>query len=59
MPTEGKKQKAAGVKLDFGKKWAKGQPGTRKMESRSRVIKSSLRIDDVPYDGNACLNAQK
>ena len=55
MPTEGKKQKAAGKKLNF----AKEKLGTRKMESRSGCIKSSLRIDDVPYDGNAVLNAMK
>lgn len=55
MPTEGKKQKSAGVKLNF----AKDKPGTRKMESRDKNIKSSLRIDDVPYDGNAVLNAMK
>lgn len=59
MPIEGKKQKPAGVKLDFGSKWAKDEPGTRNMNSRSSVIKSSLRIDDVPYDGNAVLNAMK
>lgn len=56
MPTEGKRQKAAGVKLNFAKK----KPGTRKMESRNREIKSNLRIDDVPYNGlNAVLNANK
>jgi hypothetical protein len=56
MPTIGKKQKAAGVKLNF----AKDKPGTRKMESRDKNIKSSLRIDDVPYNGrNAVLNAMK
>ncbi len=55
MPTKGKKQKAAGKKLNF----AKEKLGTRKMESRDKNIKSSLRIDDVPYDGNAVLNAMK
>ena len=29
------------------------------MESRSSTIKSNLRIDNVPYDGNAVLNAMK
>jgi len=55
MPTQGKKQKAVGIKLNF----AKDKPGTRKMESRSKDIKSNLRIDNVPYDGNAVLNAMK
>jgi hypothetical protein len=56
MPTEGKKQKSAGIKLNYGKK----EPGTRKMESRNKEIKSNLRIDDVPHNGlNAVLNAQK
>lgn len=55
MPTEGKKQKPAGVKLNFARK----KPGNRNMESRDKNIKSSLRIDDVPYDGNAVLNAMK
>ena len=55
MPAEEKKQKKAGVKLNFAKK----KPGSRKMESRSETIKSNLRIDDVPYKGNAVLNANK
>jgi len=55
MPTEGKKQKAAGKKLNF----AKDKLGTRNMKSRDENIKSSLRIDNVPYDGNAVLNAMK
>ena len=55
MPTEGKKQKPAGKKLTSYCK----PVGTRKMESRNKMIKSNLRIDPVPYDGNAVLNAMK
>ena len=53
MPSKGLKQYPAGVN--------KSKPvkniGTRTMRSRNRMIESALKIDDVPYVGNAVLNA--
>ena len=53
MPTYGEKQKAAGV----NKSPIIANPGKRKMKSRNRMIETSLEIENVPYKGNAVLNA--
>lgn len=53
MPEQGKKQMPSGV--DKSPKFI--NVGTRTMQSRNMMIKSSLRIDNVPYKGNATLNA--
>mgnify|MGYP000190389215 CR=1 FL=1 len=56
MPSEGMYQKPAGKKLNCGCK----PLGTRVMKSNNSTITPSLeRIDNIPYKGNAVLNAQK
>jgi hypothetical protein len=55
MPTYGETQKPAGV----DKSPANKPLGKRVMESRSRLIKPSLSIDNCPYKGNPVLNANK
>tara|TARA_R110000824_G_scaffold383428_1_gene576984 strand:+ start:764 stop:934 length:171 start_codon:yes stop_codon:yes gene_type:complete len=55
MPTYGEAQKPAGV----DKSPANKPLGTREMESRQTNIEPTLRIDDVPYKGNAVLNANR
>ena len=54
MPTQGEQQKSAGVNKSPMQK----PLGKRVMESKNTNIKSSLSIDNVPYKGNAVLNAQ-
>ncbi len=53
MPTQGGSQTPAGV--DKSPEFV--NVGTRKMVSRNMMIKSNLSIDNVPYKGNAVLNA--
>ena len=56
MPSYGEKQKPAGVKLPCGCK----PLGTRVMMSNNSTITPTLkRIDNIPYKGNAVLNANK
>tara|TARA_R110000824_G_scaffold352644_1_gene539693 strand:- start:88 stop:255 length:168 start_codon:yes stop_codon:yes gene_type:complete len=55
MPTQGEAQKSAGI----NKSPAIKPLGKRTMRSRDRMIESSLTIDNVPYKGNAALNANK
>ena len=55
MPSYGEYQKPAGVKLSS----KRANLGTRTMKSNNTVIKTTLRIDNVPYKGNPVLNAQK
>jgi hypothetical protein len=55
MPTAGKSQKPAGV----NKTRAQKPLGRRTMDSRNTNIETSLIIDNVPYKGNAVLNANK
>ncbi len=56
MPSYGEKQKPAGVKLSCGCK----PLGTRVMKSNNITITPTLRqIDNIPYKGNAVLNANK
>ena len=53
MPEQGKTQMPAGV----NKSPEFVNVGTRRMVSRNMMIKSNLSIDNVPYEGNAVLNA--
>tara|TARA_R100001086_G_scaffold195725_1_gene112496 strand:+ start:181 stop:348 length:168 start_codon:yes stop_codon:yes gene_type:complete len=53
MPEQGKKQMPAGV--DKSPKFI--NVGKRTMVSRNMMLKSNLSIDNVPYKGNATLNA--
>ena len=55
MPSYGKQQRPAGVKK------ACGRPpvGERRMISKNMNIRTSLKIDNVPYKGNAVLNANR
>ena len=56
MPSYGETQKPAGVKLKRGCK----PLGTRIMRSNNTTIIPTLRrIDNIPYKGNAVLNANK
>ena len=55
MPTYGEQQKPAGV----DKSPAQKPLGKRVMTSRDNTIAPTLSIDNVPYKGNAVLNAQK
>lgn len=55
MPTQGEQQNPAGVNKSPMQK----PLGKRTMESKNVNIKPSLSIDNVPYKGNAALNAQK
>ena len=56
MPSYGEKQMPAGVKLQCGKPIV----GTRTMESNNAVVTPTLkRIDNIPYKGNAVLNANR
>ncbi len=56
MPSYGEKQAPAGKVLNT----AKPIVGTRVMRTNNSTITPTLRtIDNVPYKGNAVLNAQK
>lgn len=56
MPSQGEYQQPAGVPLKGGKPIC----GTRVMRSNNTTIIPTLRqIDNVPYKGNAVLNANK
>ena len=56
MPSYGEKQKPAGVELKCGC----GVLGTRIMRSNNTTIIPTLRqIDNIPYKGNAVLNANR
>ena len=55
MPTYGEQQKPAGV----DKSPAQKPLGKRVMECRNETIESTLSIDNIPYKGNAVLNANK
>lgn len=55
MPSQGEKQKPAGLPLKGGKPVV----GTRVMKSNNSTITPTLRqIDNIPYKGNPVLNAQ-
>tara|TARA_Y100000389_G_scaffold167362_1_gene172537 strand:- start:1478 stop:1651 length:174 start_codon:yes stop_codon:yes gene_type:complete len=57
MPSYGEKQQPAG-KVLHGK--CKPVVGTRIMKSNNSTITPNLKsIDNIPYKGNAVLNAQK
>tara|TARA_R100000655_G_C2943078_1_gene186022 strand:+ start:107 stop:280 length:174 start_codon:yes stop_codon:yes gene_type:complete len=56
MPSYGKNQAPAGKVLNT----AKPVVGTRTMKSNNSTITPNLKsIDNIPYKGNAVLNAQK
>ena len=55
MPTYGKKQRPAGVNKSPKVK----SLGTRSMNSRNQMIRTSLRIESPEYKGNAVLNANR
>jgi hypothetical protein len=56
MPSYGEKQKPAGKVLNT----AKPIVGTRVMKSNNSVITPTLKqIDNIPYKGNAVLNANR
>ena len=55
MPSYGKAQTPAGVE----KSPAIKPLGKRTMESRDRLVKSTLSIDNCPYKGNPVINANK
>jgi hypothetical protein len=55
MPSYGEYQKPAGKKLSCGCK----SVGTRTMKSNNMSIKTTLKIDNIPYQGNPALLAQR
>ena len=55
MPSYGEYQKPAGVKLSCGC----AHVSTRTMKSNNMMVKTTLRIDNIPYKGNAVLNANR
>lgn len=55
MPSYGMKQKPAGINKSPKVK----DLGTRSMDSRNAMIKTSLKISNCKYQGNAVLNAEK
>jgi len=55
MPSYGEYQKPAGKKLKCGC----NSVGTRTMVSNNTNIKTTLKIDNVPYKGNSVLLAQR
>tara|TARA_R110000824_G_C15150776_1_gene670973 strand:+ start:1180 stop:1347 length:168 start_codon:yes stop_codon:yes gene_type:complete len=55
MPTYGENQTPAGI----DKSKAPRKPGRRVMKSKNTNIIPTLRIDNIPYKGNAVLNANK
>ena len=57
MPSYGEKQERAGVKLSTPKRCM--PIGERTMRSRNSNIAPGLTIDNIPYKGNAVLNANK
>ena len=58
MPSYGEKQMPAGKKKNCNPNYYKPM-GTSSMESRSAVIKTDLRIENVEYKGNAALRANQ
>ena len=59
MPSNGEKQIQAGYELDCNNKPRNKILGERSMISNNSTIKTTLRIDNIPYKGNAVLNANK
>jgi len=59
MPSYGEKQKPAGVMLDCNNKTRNKIVGERKMVSNNTTIKTTLKIDNCEYKGNAVLNANR
>jgi len=57
MPSYGEKQKPAGVEIDCSKKCMPA--GDRTMRSRNSNIAPVLTINNIPYKGNAALEANK
>jgi len=56
MPSQGEYQKPAGIPLSGGKPIV----GTRVMKSNNTTVIPTLRqIDNIPYKGNAVLNANE
>jgi len=57
MPTEGKIQKSAGVKLKTPERCKRVEQRT--MKSRNSTIAPALTIDNITYKGNANLLANR
>jgi hypothetical protein len=57
MPSYGEKQKPAGVELSTPKRCM--PVGERTMRSRLSNIAPGLTINNIPYTGNAALEANK
>jgi len=55
MPSYGEEQRPAGI----DKSPAMKPLGKRTMESRNRLIRSTLVIDNCEYKGNAAINGNK
>ena len=57
MPTYGKKQMPAGKELSTPKRCM--PVGDRTMKSKDGTIAPGLTINNIPYKGNAVLNANR
>ena len=57
MPSYGEKQKPAGVKLGTPKRCM--PVGERTMKSRNSNIDPAFTVNNIPYTGNAALEANK
>jgi|TARA_Y100001973_G_C5160922_1_gene313476 hypothetical protein len=57
MPSYGEKQRAAGVKLNTPKRCM--PVGDRTMKSKDGTIAKAFTVNNIPYKGNANLNANR
>jgi len=57
MPAYGEKQKPAGVKLNTPKRCM--PVGERTMMSKDGTIAKAFTVNNIPYKGNANLNANR
>jgi|TARA_E500000318_G_C3542478_1_gene205230 hypothetical protein len=57
MPSNGEKQKSAGVKLSTPKRCM--PVGERTMKSKDDTISPAFTVNNIPYKGNANLLANK
>ncbi len=57
MPAYGENQKPAGVKLNTPKRCM--PVGERTMKSKDGTIAKAFTVNNIPYKGNASLNANR
>lgn len=57
MPSNGEKQQSSGVKLATPKRCM--PVGKRTMKSKDGTISPAFTVNNIPYEGNATLRANK